>query len=128
MARIVTAGLLVGLVLGSLGHAAEEPETETGPEFTPGIDLVRLGTVGDLPPPDNRLVVDVDAEGRILVAGKPLAYAALKDLVSRRADVSREDGGPAASHLDLVLRIDRSVPWCVAQWLVVLGADPSTLR
>lgn len=85
-----------------------------------------LGTVGDLPPEPGRLVVEVDAASRIFVDGKEIPFEALQELLRRRADETRQDVGGKPSTLDVVLRVDRDLPWTRALRLMEACALPET--
>jgi hypothetical protein len=102
----------------------------SGPAETPaedgaaGITLARIGTIGDYPEADGRLIVEVDAEGVLTVDGKVLGLGEYGDLLLARAEESRQVEPPNASDLSVVLRMDRSLPWAVAHWLIQDCADP----
>ncbi len=87
--------------------------------------LPTLGTVGDLPPEKERLVLEVDARGRVTVGGAALDLDGLRKLLRERADGSREETGLKVSNLHVVIRVDRDLPWQGAQWLMQECASPS---
>ncbi len=113
-ASLFGTGLLWCLLLAS-GCRAVAPATGTAPG---AIRLPVLGTVGDAPPEGGRLVVEVDARGRISVEGEVLDASAYRDLLRNRADATREDEPPGASRLRVVFRLDRDLPWPVVTWLI----------
>lgn len=86
--------------------------------------LPTIGTVGDLPKEKFRLVVEADRKGAITVEGKTLDLAEFRKVLLERADASREEAGPKASRLSVVLRADRDLPWQGAQWLMQECAAP----
>ncbi len=109
------------LLLAALGQeAAKEPPAPA----VPSDRLPVLGTVGDLPKEADRLVLEVDAKGKVTAAGKALDLEDLRRLLAERADADRETEGAKASRLHVVLRADRDLPWQGAQWLMQECARP----
>ncbi len=80
--------------------------------------------MGDLPPEAGRLVVEVDAASRIFVDGREIPFEGLQELLRRRADETRQDVGGKPSKLDVVLRVDRDLPWTRALRLMEACALP----
>src|SRR5688572_8574845 len=110
----------VGIVaLASPGPVdAEEPASP--PVVVPADRLPVLGTVGDLPPKDERLVADVfpGDPPRFCVDGTEYDRHRFHLLIEQRAGALREDTGVKASRLHLVLRMDRDVLWKDTQWIL----------
>ncbi len=48
----------------------------------------------------------------------------LRTLLRERADASREESVPMGSSANVVLRVDRDLPWQGSQWLMQVCADP----
>ncbi len=70
------------------------------------IELPQLGTVGDLPPADNRAVLAIDRTGAMKLDGKELDYQALlKRLPSYKKGTN------------FLLRVDRRVPVRAIEWI-----------
>jgi hypothetical protein len=93
-------------------------------KLTPDITLERLGTIGDYPAPGGLTVVNVNAEGVVTVGGKRLGLEGLKTYLGLMAENERDAEPPRASKWSVVLRLDRTLPWGVAQWLMQVCADP----
>lgn len=71
------------------------------------IELPQLGTVGDLPPAENRAVLEIDHTGAMKLDGKELDYVALlKRLPSYKKGTN------------FLLRVDRRVPFRAVQWVL----------
>jgi biopolymer transport protein ExbD len=87
-----------------------------------GIALERIGTIGDYPA--TPVVVNVDAEGTMTVGGQAMDLAALEKLLLLRANESRSDSPGNPSDVAVVLRLDRTLPWGAAQWLMQTCAHP----
>jgi biopolymer transport protein ExbD len=134
---VLVAGL--ALLVSVLSACAEDPAPEppkspavveeaTTPGWAPpaslGIELARIGSYGEAPDPEDALVVDVAPDGRIEVAGEALDLDSLLTALQKRADERRDDEGMRLSELDVVLRLDRRLPWCAAQWLMQHCAHP----
>jgi hypothetical protein len=93
-------------------------------ETVDGIEVPVIGTVGDFPEPEHRHVVNVTADGLVVVEGARVeTYRALVDTLLRCADRTPGDviqgtvppiryGGAA------VLRLDGSLPWGVVKRVV----------
>ena len=92
MARWMVATLVTALTFGGIGRAGEDATPRKETDLAPGIELIRLGTIGDLPSRKRRLVLNVDAEGRLLVEGRTLVFSALRRLLLERASASRKSG------------------------------------
>ena len=110
---LLIAALLIAAAAGCSDRedAPEPARADALPEGAiEGIDLQRIGTVGDYP--DASVVVNVDAEGAMTVGPKTLNLAGLR---------KRLTGLPEAG---VVLRMDRTLPWGIAQWLMQTCADP----
>src|SRR5262245_63797234 len=92
-------------------------------ETADGIEVPVIGTVGDFPEPEHRVVVNVTADGRVTIDGAVFTdYFALVADLQRRAGSAR---GPDAENL--VLRVDRRAPWGIGQ-LLLRACDGSGFR
>ena len=127
--------LLLALALASVGcgdapttrpgaSAAEADATVADPALlagtrsrglAEGLALPEVATIGDLPPPSTRVVLRIDADGALSLDGRPVAEDALGTRV--RA---------AARGSDVLLAVDRSVPWAATS--AVLRGATSALR
>ena len=124
MRRAIALAILVVLGAAAAVFAQEAKEGERKAPSVPSDRLPTLGTVGDLPKEKERLVVEVDAMGKVTIEGKPLDLEAFRKVLLDRADANREKEGPKASNLHVVLRADRDLPWQGAQWLMQECASP----
>lgn len=115
--------LSIPLVL--LAVLAPEAPKEAPAPAVPSGRLPVLGTVGDLPKEAERLVLEVDAKGKVTSGGKVLDLADLRAILVERADGDRRAEGAKASNLHVVLRADRDLPWQGAQWLMQECARPA---
>ena len=103
-------------------------------ETAEGIEVPVIGTVGDFPEPEHRLVVNVTADGRIVVDGAPLPASSLIEDLRRRADAVRGDllagTNPPKylSDLRVLLRVDGALPWGVAVRFVEACAESNAWR
>ena len=95
----------------------EKPVTIAG---SPGL-LPRIGIVGDLPPESERLVIDVNASGSVAIGGSPVSSSAVEGILGQAARKHADPAFPSASRLHLVLRLDRRLPWAVANRFIVLA-------
>jgi hypothetical protein len=68
--------------------------------------------------------VNVEAGGRIIVAGEAMDLDGLDRLLRRHAARSRERTRTGASRMAVVFRVDGAVPWGVAAWLLQRCAHP----
>lgn len=95
------------------------PTTErlSAREAAPGIDVPRIGTVGDFPDPAHRHVVNVTADGRIVLEGKRITIDDLDAALRLFAAVPPAARG-AVSAESVVLRIDGAVSWGAVQRLL----------
>lgn len=100
------------MLLALLAQEAKVPAPKAEPAV-PSDRLPTLGTVGDLPTEKERLVVEVDAKGKVTVEGKALDLDAFRKVLLERADADREKEGAKVSNLYVVLRADRDLPWQV---------------
>jgi hypothetical protein len=92
--------------------------------MVPAHRLPVLGTVGDLPPAEESLILESDARGRVFADGKALNQETLRDLLMSRSDAARVEEGARASKLSVVLRVDRDLPWLGTRWLMQACVDP----
>ena len=70
------------------------------------IELPQLGTVGDLPPADNRAVLEIDHAGAMKLDGKELDFQALlKRLPSYKKGTN------------FLLRVDKRLPFRAMLWV-----------
>jgi hypothetical protein len=90
---------------------------------TPGITLQRVGTIGGYPSGET-VVVNVDAEGILTVRGMRMSLATLQEYLLERAADDRSPEPPHASRVSVVLRMDRTLPWGVAQWIMRACVHP----
>jgi biopolymer transport protein ExbD len=94
---------------------------------SPGVSRDRLpvlGTVGDLPPEKETVVVEVLPTPALLVEGKQVDLNGFQAYLQPKADAAREEDAARASKLHVVLRADRDVPWQDMQWVLQACADP----
>ena len=110
--------LTVSFLFGCGEVAAPTPEAAV-----PTARLPRLGTVGELPAADHRLVVAVDARGTIVSRDGTVDLTGLHSLLI--AEANRATRFPSYdSRLYVVLRLDASLPWEVAELLLAACRDP----
>ncbi len=86
-------------------------------ESAPGIDVPRIGTVGDFPDPAHRHVVNVTKGGRIVLEGRRITIDDLDAALRRRAAVPTAARSPVSTE-SVVLRIDCAVSWGAVQRLL----------
>jgi biopolymer transport protein ExbD len=77
------------------------------------IELPRLGTVGDLPPEKNRVVLEIDHTGAMKLDGKELSLAQL-----RGGQLKKFKAGT-----NFLLRVDRRVPYRAVHWVRIVFAE-----
>ena len=111
-------------------------------EMAEGIDVPVIGTVGDFPEPEHRHVVNVTAEGRIIVDGNVVSFEEVDERMTAWAKLSEVwysyEGNPiekpipeksySLSGEHLLLRIDARLPWGAANELLYKAADRRLLR
>jgi biopolymer transport protein ExbD len=93
-------------------------------ETADGIEVPVIGTVGDFPEPEGRIVVNVTADGRIVVEGQEYSFDEFAAYIARHAAVARPTDAT-----NLVLRADARLPWGAAG-AVIVACDrlhPSTV-
>lgn len=96
---------------------------DTAAELWPAsVQLPRLGTVGDLPPADQRVVLAIGKDGATWVDGTPGDLLALDRALAAAAD--RGD----AKNLDLVIAGDAGVPWAAVQHVLQRAASKLVWR
>lgn len=78
----------------------------------PRVDLAEIGTVGDLPPARQTLLIELDADGAIFIRDREVTYEKMRKELQGFA---RDEPAP-----HVVIRADRSLPWFAVQW--VMGA------
>jgi hypothetical protein len=76
------------------------------------LDLQRVGTIWEFPGPDDRVIVDVRPDGTILIEGEVLDLDALSARIRS-----------GAHSQTVVLRLDRALPWGVAEWVLRACVD-----
>jgi len=110
------AVVLVLVVFSVLATEMGSAERLSSTEKLDGIDVPTIGTVGDFPDPAHRHVINVFADGRVVMVGtRPATYGELVDSVRRLAALSR--GGPIAgtkirlSGESFVIRADTRSGW-----------------
>ncbi|HEU4394859.1 MAG TPA: hypothetical protein VFS92_04775, partial [Planctomycetota bacterium] len=107
-------------------RSLEKPEAKPAPETpvtiagAPGL-LPRLGVVGDLPPAEERIVIEVDQSGTVTVDGARADSTALDGILAKASRRLVDPAVPNASRLHVVLRLDRRLPWIVANRFFVLA-------
>ncbi|NUN52137.1 MAG: hypothetical protein HUU06_05010 [Planctomycetaceae bacterium] len=84
---------------------------------SPGF-LPRIGVVGDLPAKEERIVIDVDSAGRTAINDRPEPFAAIEEALGAEAGRCASPKSPGVSDLNVVLRLDRRLPWAVAHRLL----------
>jgi biopolymer transport protein ExbD len=100
-------------------------------ETADGIEVPVIGTVGDFPEPEHRHVVNVTADGRIVVDGNTLTFDELRGELKRRAAHSRGVAladGKRLSGESVVLRVDGDVGWGAASALLLACAEAEVNR
>jgi biopolymer transport protein ExbD len=103
-------------------------------ETADGIEVPVIGTVGDFPEPEHRIVVNVTADGRIVVEGKTYSMTGLFDELKRLGDLDRGELLPGTnppkylSGAAVVLRADGALPWGSAQRFVEACAESGIWR
>ncbi len=107
--------ILAGLALCLLG--AQEPAPAV-----PRDRLPVLGTVGDLPPEGERVILEVTAKGALAADGRAMDLDGVRQVLGPKADALREPGRPSGLHV--VLRIDRSLRWGDLQEVLRTLDDP----
>jgi biopolymer transport protein ExbD len=110
---------LVVVAFGPLGEIA------AGKAPAPVISLPRVGTIGDHPPAGQRTVVEVDAAGIIRVRKQKMSLDELALYLRKQADRKRLADIRKTSAWYVVIRMDRTVPWGVAQWIMQMCARPN---
>ena len=118
---------LVLVVLGGLvaGCGGEEPASDTHA----WLDLPVVGTVGDEPPANRRVTIDVTRDGHIRVPGEeealslPALLRWLDETTKDRDEVLHAPDG--SSLLAAFLRIDAATPWGIVQSVAMACAHPS---
>jgi hypothetical protein len=121
----ILPAILVCACSGESGDSGRSPEEAAlAAMLAPGISLQRIGTIGDYPPTDQTTVVNVDAEGVMTVDGREMDLGTLWKTLCLLADRERDAEPPYPSRWSVVLRLDRSLPWGGAQWLVSICAHP----
>lgn len=106
------------------GCSSEEPQP-LDPERTPGIELTRVGTIGDYPPADARVVINIDRNGEITVDGRVESLESLDRLLDARVEGTWGDDEARSSRLSAVFRIDEAVPFGAADWITRKCCSPS---
>jgi hypothetical protein len=99
--------------------AAQEP-----PPAVPRNRLPVLGTVGDLPPEKERVIVEATATGALAADGHAVDLDGLRQYLQPKADALREEAPPRTSRLHVVLRVDRSLRWGDLREVLRACADP----
>lgn len=118
---IVIAVLFTSMDLGTVERLSARETLE-------GIDVPVIGTVGDFPDPARRLVVNVTADGRIVLDGTSFAFGEFETELKRLADLRPGEqiigSSPPRFISDavIVLRLDGSLPWGAALDLHVASA------
>jgi biopolymer transport protein ExbD len=120
---LLLSSLIVGAFVGCFGGEQDESAAVrlTPSEIVSGIQLARVGTLGDYPHRAKRLIVNVAADGSVQVGGRQLSWSGVRETLGAFS------GGPQWSsgdrHLYVVLRVDRSVPWGIPARIVSICAD-----
>jgi hypothetical protein len=126
------AVVLVLLLFGSLAIQMGSAERLSSTEAADGIEVPTVGTVGDFPDPAHRHVVNVMADGGIVVGGQTLSFrdlsvrlrtwSELSDVWYSEADVpvALPTSGKVYRHSaeDILLRLDARLPWAAAELLI----------
>lgn len=125
---VVLMLIVFGVLATQMGSAERLSSTET----FDGIDLPRIGTVGDFPDPAHRVVVNVTADGTIVVEGTTRTFEELRAELKRRGAMTPGDAIPGTtkrlSDASVVLRVDGSLPWGATQALEQTCADAMIWR
>ncbi len=124
MRRSLLASIwLAALLLAACGEAA----TPTPEDAVASARLPSVGTVGDLPAVERRLVVGVDARGRITSKSGVTDLRGLDSILQDEIRRVGRFGDEGYARLYVVLRLDASLPWEVASVLLHL-CDRSDVR
>jgi biopolymer transport protein ExbD len=86
--------------------------------------LPRVEEPGPYLPRWRPLVVEVDEKGVVGIDGEALDMEGFRTRLLAEADGTREETGVNASHREVVLRVDRDLPWQGAQWLMQACGAP----
>lgn len=116
------APVVTGLVFGLAACASAPGGAASQPAWPSAIGLPRIATVGDLPPADATVVIALAADGRIEVAGAPVA--GFTDLGAALAPCVTRIPGRVASPTNVLIAADAAVPWRSAAWTMQACADP----
>ncbi|MHC4937837.1 MAG: ExbD/TolR family protein [Planctomycetota bacterium] len=65
------------------------------------------------------VIVNLDAEGKLTVAGKQRTLAAVGEIIGKEGEKTKED---QVSGMRVLLRVDEKAPWAHAQWLMIVCA------
>ena len=126
--------LVVVLVWTKFANSLPTTEHLGASETAEGIDVPVIGTVGDFPEPEHRMVVNVTADGRIVLDGETLVCDALFAELWHRGDALRGDLLPGTrppkylSNARVVLRVDGGLPWGSTQQLLQVCAESCIWR
>jgi RNA polymerase sigma-70 factor (ECF subfamily) len=104
---------------------AEREDSSDPPTRVPRDRLPLVVAVEEPPPEGERIDLEVDAKGRVLVGPDELGMAALQARLREAAAAHREEGPTGPSAVTAVLRVDRDLSWQAAQWLMQACADPT---
>jgi hypothetical protein len=108
-----------------IGCGETAPPTPPTPEVAvTAARLATLGTVGALPSKHRRLVVAVDARGTVVSRDGIVDLAGVRSLLIAEAEKATRFVG-YQSRLYVVLRLDASLPWRVAEMLLKACRDPA---
>lgn len=93
-------------VTGRLATAEQLAPSETAE----GIEVPVIGTVGDFPDPERRIIVNVTADGRISVGPDELSF----DAFAARMQRLRDERDAARATTNVIVRADGRLPWGAA--------------
>lgn len=108
----------------------ERPPVVAAAPIVHAARLPVLGNVGDLPPEAGRVVIECGAAQSVVLNGQTFDisnFHSLRDLVIRLAGIADGMREPPPSNLaatDIVLRVDRDLPWGTTLLLLEICADP----
>ena len=117
---IAVAGLVVAVVVGAWAGGL--------PKVLP--DLAEVGTIGNLPPAAETILVHVHADGTLFIDGKQHTFVefrtGLRGMAKPPEPLARH--GVRASPTNVLLYIDKTLPWQAMQWLLTVCAESKLNR
>lgn len=146
--RMWARSLLVAPLLALLAACGDTTPPDRASD---GVELPVVGVLGPLPPASGRVTIEIDKNGALAVDGRACPWEALEErLVAVQPEAREWKGVPgladeqeavqpywridprsagarfrnAPSNMDLLLRVDRRVPWLLVVRVLVTCAHP----